>query len=543
MTDIKLTLISSLEKLYHEDETTTNEFLKFSILKNERKSFQCVIDSLIESKFKIEVNTDLKNIKIYKVEYVPSNLPIQKSNHDDYIRLSKNNMYPDLLLPIQDEIDLSKGRTILWIEVSSDKLDEIGEHKLSFSFDNGEKYTSSEMSMEIIDAELNFENFVYTNWFHSDCLMSYYQVEAFSEKYWQYVENYLKIAAMHGMNCVLTPVFTPPLDTEIGKERPTVQLVDVSIKNRKYSFNFDKLEKWINLCHSCNIEYFEISHLFTQWGANNAPKIVANVDGELKRIFGWETKSSSKEYVRFLTEFSTAFKQFIENKGLKDKTFIHVSDEPNFAVIRSYSKASKLIHKLFKGYKIIDALSDVWFYKLGVVSSPIPSNDHINHFLGKADNLWTYYCSAQSKKYVSNRFFCHENLRNRVLGYQLFKYDVQGFLHWGYNFYYTQLSKELIDPFKVTDAGGKFPSGDSFVVYPSNEGTPYESIRLKVFYDGLQDFAAANTLKKLTTKDTVLSIIEKKQKISFSEYPHENSWLLESREAINKAIKEQTVKK
>ena len=342
------------------------------------------------------------------------------------------------------------------------------------------------------------------------------------------------------MNCVLTPIFTPPLDTEVGKERPTVQLVDVCVENGCYSFEFNKLDKWIKMAYECGITYFEMSHLFTQWGARHAPKIMATINGEYRKIFGWETKASSKEYVNFLTEFSKEFKKYIENNNLKDRTLIHVSDEPNFSMLIPYSKASKLIHKLFKGYKIIDALSDHWFYKLKIVTSPIPSNDHIDNFIGICPDLWVYYCSAQNKKYVSNRFFCNDSIRNRVLGYQMYKYDIKGFLHWGYNFYYTQLSKKLIDPYTISDAGGKFPSGDSYVVYPAKDGTPYQSIRLKVFYDALQDMAALNALEKLTDKKTCIDIIEEngRYQLSFSEYPHSDEWLLSTREKINSKIKE-----
>ena len=47
------------------------------------------------------------------------------------------------------------------------------------------------------------------------------------------------------------------------------------------------------------------------------------------------------------------------------------------------------------------------------------------------------------------------------------------------------------------------------------------------------------TLEKLTDKKTCLDIIEQhgKHNITFSEYPHDDKWLLESREMINEAIK------
>ncbi len=537
---ISISTISSLEKIFHEDSIPSNIINEFSMLKNEKHSFQIAIECRNDFTGKIIFKTALvNNINLYSVEHIKSDFPMSE-NADDYYRLSKDGFYPDLLIPISGDVRFKKGINVLWVEIIGDDSI-VGEHCIDIHVTYDDEIESSvSIKCEIINADLEFNDFIYTNWFHTDCLMSYYSFEVFSDEYWRVTENFLKTASDYGMTCLLTPIFTPPLDTEVGKERPTVQLVDVNITKGNYSFYFDKLSRWIKIAKKCGIQYFEISHFFTQWGARHAPKIMANVDGEYKKIFGWETKASSKEYTTFLKDFSYEFKKYIESNNLKDNILIHVSDEPNFSMIGSYSKASKLIHKLYKGYKIVDALSDIWFYKLKIVSTPIPSNDHIEKFIGKTDELWTYYCSAQNKKNVSNRFFCNDSLRTRVIGYQMFKYDVKGFLHWGYNFYYTQLSKALIDPFKVSDAGGKFPSGDSYVVYPAKDGTAYPSIRLMVFYDALQDMAALNTLAKLTNKKDCLKIIEEngKHNITFSDYPHSDEWLLNTRKIINNKIKE-----
>lgn len=537
--NIELRLLSSLEKIYHYDTLPQMDYKGFSMLKNERKSFQVAVISDKEFNGTLSISSNINNIHKYSVEHIKSNFPMAK-NADDYYRFSDDGYYPDFLLPLANPVTFKKGVNIFWIELFPDNSF-IGYDNVEVSIsENDSVIASKSLQVEVIDCKLNFNDFIYTCWFHTDCLMSYYNIVAFSDEYWRITKNFLKTANEYGMNCVLTPIFTPPLDTEIGKERPTVQLIDVTVNNGKNSFNFDKLSKWIEMAHECGIEYFELSHFFTQWGAYHAPKIMATVNGEYKKIFGWDTKASSKEYKKFLTKLSIELKHYLEELNLKDKVLLHVSDEPNFSMVLSYARASKLIHKLFKGYKIVDALSDIWYYKLGIVTSPIPSNDHIDKFIGKTDELWTYYCSAQTKKYVSNRFFCNDSIRTRVIGYQMFKYDVKGFLQWGYNFYYTQLSKALVDPYKVSDAGGKFPSGDSYIVYPAKDGTANHSIRLKVFYDGLQDMAALNTLKNLTDKNTCLSIIEEngKQNITFSNYPHSDEWMLNTREKVNSAIKE-----
>ena len=534
MSDIKnIKILSSLEKLYDSDKMPATEYNGFSMLRNEKKSFQLAIEAEAECEAQVFYESTVKGLRVYTVEHIRSDLPMAKGA-DDYYRFSESGYYPDLLLPSDGTLKLKKGITVLWLEADG-ALNDAGLHRIDFTV--GNKTTG--IDIEIIPAELDFKDFVYTCWFHTDCLMSYYKFDAFSDEYWRVTENFLKTATEYGMNCVLTPLFTPPLDTAVGGERPTVQLVDVTLEKGKYSFCFDKLDRWIEMAHKCGIRYFEFSHFFTQWGARKAPKIMASVNGEYKQLFGWKTKAMSKAYKEFLAVFADELKAYVEKRGLRNNVFIHVSDEPNFSMILSYGRASSYIRKLFDGYKIMDALSDFRFYKMKLVPNPVPANDHIDKFIGNVEDLWVYYCSAQNKHNVANRFFCNDSVRTRVIGYQMFKFNIKGFLQWGFNFYFTRYSKALVNPFEVTDAGKEFPSGDSFMVYPASDGTPYHSLRLKVFYDALQDMAALNTLEKLTDKKSCLDIIEEegKHNISFRDYPHSDTWLLSTREKVNEAIK------
>jgi hypothetical protein len=343
---------------------------------------------------------------------------------------------------------------------------------------------------------------------------------------------------------ILTPIFTPPLDTVIGGERPTVQLINVSVGEGEidgsttYSFEFTKLERWVALCQSKGVEYFEFSHLFTQWGAKHTPKIMASIGGVEQRIFGWDTDATGEAYAHFLGQLIPELDRVIRQLGIASCSYFHVSDEPTQEHLESYKKASDLVQKLLPpDYPIIDALTDISFYEQGIVQKPIPSNDHIEPFLeAGVPDLWTYYCCSQFKE-VSNRFFNMPSARNRIIGLQLYKFGIQGFLHWGYNFYYSQYSIKPLDPFKVTDALHAFPSGDSFVVYPGEAG-PIESIRLEVFHEALQDLRALQLLETMIGKERTVALIEEdlSEPLTFSVYPRSTEWMLEVRERINQAI-------
>lgn len=128
--------------------------------------------------------------------------------------------------------------------------------------------------------------------------------------------------------------------------------------------------------------------------------------------------------------------------------------------------------------------------------------------------------------------------RNRIYGVQLYKYDIEGILHWGYNFYNSQYSLMKINPYVVTDAGGAFPSGDPFLVYPKWDGTPEESIRMMVLYHAMTDHRAMKLLESLTNKKYVMELIEGDLSvpITFETYPKSDMYLINLRNRINREI-------
>ncbi len=535
-----LLILNSLEKVFSDEKPNISDIKVIPMLKNERMSFQAAFCPEKDGKIIASLGGILADVsKIFLVKDIPVGTACYDDVDDFYLRKTSG-MYPDYLLPVKGEISVEKDKWYsLWVEVSPEGKF-TGKNSVTVDI-KGDMTATAEVEIEIIDAELPAQELIYTNWYHADCLCNYYNVEPFTDEFWRINRNFISTAVKHGMNCILTPLFTPPLDTKVGGERRTVQLVKVYKRGGKYSFDFSDLRKWISLCRECGIEYFEMSHLFTQWGAKHAPKIVAtDRKGREKKIFGWFTRTSSKEYDDFLRQFSKKLTEVIDEEGIRENCFFHVSDEPSVEHLKTYKRRAKLIEECFPGFKVIDALSDYAFYETGAVKNPIPSENHIEPFVGNVPELWTYYCCGQCRENVPNRFVSMPSLRNRILGVLLYKYDIKGFLQWGYNFYNLQYSVKAINPYETTDAGGSFPSGDSFVVYPADNGEAIESLRLKVFYDAFQDLSALKALEKKIGREKVIGILEKdlEKPLTFKEYPRDDNWLLSVREKVNNMIKE-----
>lgn len=405
---------------------------------------------------------------------------------------------------------------------------------------NEKTEAETSIKLNVLPVVLPEQRLIHTEWFHADCIYSFYNIECWSEKYWKLLDKYISNFSNHGMNMLLTPLWTPPLDTRVGGERPTVQLLEIEKNGEVFKFDFSRLNRWIDLSLKNGIKYFEMVHPFTQWGAEFCPKIIVCENGEKKKMFGWHISSRSKEYVSFLRQLFPQLLAFLDSKGIKDKCFYHISDEPGWQHQENYKACADLIKELVDGAPVIDALSNIEFYNGGMVEHPIPCNNHIEPFVdAEVKPLWTYYCVSQREK-VPNRFFNFPSYRNRVMGILMYKYDIQGFLHWGYNFWYSQFSiDQKLDPFKSTDAGRGFSSGDAFMVYPGTDG-PVDSIRNEVMFEALQDLRALRKLESMQGRQATLRLIEDGlgYELKMTDYPRSAAWLLSLREHVNKRIAE-----
>ncbi|MBP3604973.1 MAG: DUF4091 domain-containing protein [Clostridia bacterium] len=555
---IQTKIVSSLEKALLEENIEGFQPLdRISALKGERLSFQLLhtfrpspaMDPLERNRAKCKLKAEGELIQYATLRDV-CNVPVERPTvekavgDEDYIS-KRPGLFPDLLRPLHYENSVICAPNLLasvWVEINIPEDISAGEYVLKFMLDaseSGKGFAESVITVEVINAVIPKEDIYLTQWMHCDCLANYYNVEVWSERHWEIVENFARVAVKNGINMLLTPVFTPPLDTEIGGERRTTQLVGVKKDADGYSFDFSLLDRWVEMCDRIGIKYFEISHLFTQWGAHHAPKVMAMVDGEYKRIFGWDTEAAGESYAAFLRAFLKALLCHMKKNGNDQRCFFHISDEPGIAHLESYKAAKAIVSEILEGYTIMDALSKYEFYKDGLVETPIPASNHIAPFIeANAPNLWTYYCCSQTQK-VSNRFIAMTSFRNRSIGFQMYKYDIVGFLHWGYNFYANYGSVDVINPYLQQDGDGWVSPGDAYSVYPSHTGEALESLRIVVFYEALQDMKAMKLCEKYYGKAAVVKEIDAAigTSVTFDTCAKSADAILKLREKINAMIK------
>lgn len=546
---LKTKLTSSLEKIFIDDGI--DAFLPLthiSVLNNERFSFQLLyVDEGPTYSLPKRPFVDLtlggtlgKYATVRDVRNVPVDLPVNPEMHDGQYLRKTPGIYPDLLTPLRYGGKVVVGRDklrSLWIEVEPDG-NLANDQTLTLTLSYEDVRVSHTLYVNVIPARLSNDKISFTQWFYCDCLADYYNVPAWSEKHWEIIENFARLYAKRGRNMIYTPLLTPALNVLPPFERTPSQLVDVTVTNGEYSFGFEKVDRWVDMCDRLGIEYLEISHFFDQHGAEHSAKVYATVDGEYKQIFTWDTLSDDAEYVRFLREMVSEFIDHMKARADDKRCYFHISDEPYLDYIDRYVKIKNSVADIIADYPIMDALSDFDFYKTGALSHPVPTTASAMAFVeAGVPDLWVYYACGQLIGY-SNCYVAMPSWRTRSLGMQLYKYNISGFLHWGYNYYNNRASGDAINPY--IDLGGEdwVPAGDTFMVYPAQDGQPLESIRSITIDEAMQDIRAMRTAEALTSHEKVIEVMEKAlgDTITFERCAHSAYEMLRVRQAINKLI-------
>lgn len=550
---LKTKIVSSQEKIFFDSSIDSFDTLeKISVLRGEKLSLQLLhVDSGEGEYLSIRPFCELKlggELSPYatmrEVRSVPVDRPTRPGVDDgQYLRLTPG-VYPDILTPLRYGGKLCPSRDKLrsvWIEVRiPDDLS--GEQTLTVTMSEPESGVSSthSVTVDVIPVSLPEQKMHFTQWFYPDCLATYYNVPMWSDRHFEIVESFAKCAVERGRDTLYVPLFTPALNVLPGYERACSQLVEVRVDNGEYSFDFARLGRYLDMCDRIGVKLLEISHFYQQHQGKYAAHIYATVDGEYKRLFGWETLALDEEYKRFLGELVHAFVEYMKSRGDDHRCLYHITDEPYLSYIDHYKALKDVVADELKGYKIIDALSDFEFYKEGVLEHPIPTTTSAPSFI-EADvkDLWVYYACGQVENY-SNCYLAMPSWRTRSIGMQLYKYNLDGFLHWGFNYYNNRASGDAINPYMELSGEDWVPAGDCFVVYPDSDGTPLESIRLMTLEEAMQDVRAMQLCESLYSHGEIVAAIEAElgDELNFTRCAHSSKEMLGVREKINQMIKE-----
>lgn len=544
--NVRLKLVSALVKVFFDTEPPSYPLESPpSLFLGETFSLQaayCLNANVMDRLPAVSIQVDCPlPVQVRRVFGVPVRFPHFASSDHGYLR-GWNGIYPDLLRQVHDNVHIHlypRQWNALWLDVEAPPDVPGGTYPLTVTIkDQGQTIAQEEIALTVIPKELPRQKLRHTRWLHADSLAVYYHTPMFSIEHNRALRNYISLAVKRGMNMILTPTHTPPLDTAPGTNRQTAQLVDVFVTPLGYNFRFGKLRDYISMCRHEGIRFFEIAHLFTQWGGRFAPQIMGIKDGSYSQLFGWQTEALSPEYRRFLEAYLPALTQELGYLDILDRCYFHLTDEPDQKDAAHYQNLLSFVRPLLPESKIMDAMSRPDLAQDDPLLLPVPAIDALpEHKTAPGKERWTYYCLDQHQ-HVTNTFISMPSTRTRILGVQLFLEQVDGFLHWAFNYYFSEYAAHPIDPYLNTDCDGFGPAGDAFQVYPGEGGQPEESLRLLLFQHAMQDLRALQLLEELSSREEVVRLIHEglSSPLTVYNYPLEEAWLLNLRHRVNQEI-------
>lgn len=559
--DLSVVQLTNLTKVLPDTQFPIWNENTMTAMPGQRISYQIAMRSSYTMLVETAVSGDFADkVELFRAQLVPVDAPCVQMGHapmgldpEDYVSLEPCRI-PDALVPMAElgnKTLLSPNNAVLWVSLDIPKDTAAGTYKYTVDLTFTDVRRSDavftvpcDMTLTVIPVVMPEQQTIYSRWFHADCVATAHHVEIFSEAHWELMEKYVAAAARVGMNMILTPIHTPPLDTAEGTARPCVQLVDIEKNGDTYTFNFDKLTRFVTMCLRHGITRFEMAHLFSQWGAKCPPNIMVTHDGVTDYLFGWHVSATGPEYTNFLPQYITAVCNHLKGLGVLDNCFFHISDEPNLHNIDQYRAAADLLRPLLGDGHTIDALSKTEFCEQGLVGRPCCVVQSVKKFLDAGiTDLWTYYCCGPQTGYP-NSFLAMQARNNRVLGFLLYRWNIGGFMQWGLNFYHSQLSYHPVDPWVTTSSEGSFPSGDAFILYPGHN-TVYGSTRAEVMYDALQDVRICQALEQYIGRDAVCEILDTANgdTLEFGNFPKRDGFLIGLREKLLTRLAAEAAKK
>jgi len=384
---------------------------------------------------------------------------------------------PDPLLE-ERKMDLPAGRTQpIWLTVYVPRDARPGDYEGRFTVKAGGTSHSVAVSLKVYPFVLPDERHLWvTNWFSPERIAKFHNVKRWSEEHWALLERYAKDMAEHRQTVVLTPLSLIKVTREA---------------DGGLSFDYTNFDRWVRLFEKAGVcGRIEISHVSRHgrggWGSK---EFVFTKVSALDKATG---KQVSLPPEKGLAPLLRDLQAHLEARGWLDRAMIHIGDEPSLRNIESWREKSRFVHRAAPKLRRLDAIEsrdfggdlEIWVPKLNYLPEWLNQYRRAQRSGGE---LWFYTC-LHPQGYFPNRLLDYPLVGTRILHWINWEYDLDGFLHWGWNFW---TSKSLSEPHPT------LPPGDNCIVYPGKNG-PLDSIRWEMMREGLQDYEEFRLLAEKT---------------------------------------------
>lgn len=408
----------------------------------------------------------------------------------DYVtRLAPFEVYDCLIRRPDGCIGVKDGTAALYICLAA-RGTEAGTYGSVLSVQTQEGTYRCRLTVHIHNVTIPENTFHVTNWFSDESICRFHNVKKGTPEYIGMLEKYaLAMRRMH------QNVFFIQLDERC------------IISKDPYIFDFEYLTPEIDCFFKSGMQLMELGVLLDRgFLENGMPDMYTD---SFKCAMAKDVPVDTKEGYAITVTFVKSLAAYLKAHGWEDKVLFHIHDEPDIhyrdeetleARRRQYYLAASILRKYIPGVRTIEAVDsagfrggiDIWVPGTAGYEAKKAEFDRLTDL---GETVWTYVCCGPEGQWL-NRFLDFALIKGRLLFWGCAKNRISGFLHWGLNQFQNGMN-----PYKGTSCpnhtgiGTNFPCGDSFIVYPGEDG-PEIGMRMEAARRGAEDAALWQLLRK-----------------------------------------------
>lgn len=286
-----------------------------------------------------------------------------------------------------------------------------------------------------------------------------FDVELYSNEYWDLLRHFCRFVVAHRQ----TDAGVVPIEI-IGERKD----------GGSYAYDFTNLEKYAEIAFLEGIRCLHLHSAGRLSPEGEATGVGPSVLDTSRRVLPRE------DALRRLT----ALEEYMADKGWTGRFAVNISDEPFMHHEESYAEVVRMVREAAPHIRIIEALEAEY---LGDLDVYCPKINHLDMWYPAYDRhrqngaeLW-FYTSRIPIGVYPNRFVDNSLLKLRVQFWMQYLYDLDGYLHWALNHFYTD------QPYTEQAIARNSPPGNPNIAYPGKNGL-VGSLRLSAQRDGLEDY-------------------------------------------------------
>lgn len=386
----------------------------------------------------------------------------------------------EALDPVQTGYIPGRSTQALRMEIPVGKDFPTGKQVFSIHISSKGQIKKLEFTVHVYPVEIppvNQSHLNYVNWLSLGNICKDHQVEMWSEPFWGMLRKYAQLMSRGRQNTFWF------IWSDFFRFNPDGSVAE---------FYGERLNRYINTFLSEGLTIIEGAPFARRrnWESDAFLVAVPTSDNH-------EIPAVSEEGQKIIRSMAEPVIALMKKNQWESRWYQGVFDEPTDEYVDRYKTTVELLKSMKPDLKVLEATMTVSLS--GIVDCWCPQvqeyQKNIDFFKQRqaaGDAVWVYTCLIPGGPWI-NRLVDQERLRQVYVGWACAKYDLQGFLHWGFNMHRGKPYEELV---RLHDGPNNFlPAGDSHIVYPGKKG-PISSQRFESHRIGMEDYELLYLLKK-----------------------------------------------